>query len=61
MKHSPRTSPLAVTLAVVLAGFNAPSLAAADAVATFSGGCFWSLEAAFDKLPGVRETTNGYT
>ncbi len=61
MKHSPRTSPLAVTLAVVLAGFSAPSLAAADAVATFSGGCFWSLEAAFDKLPGVRETTTGYT
>ena len=35
--------------------------AAAEAVATFAGGCFWSLEAAFDAVPGVVSTTAGYT
>jgi peptide-methionine (S)-S-oxide reductase len=28
--------------------------------ATFAGGCFWSLEAAFDKVKGVAATTTGY-
>ena len=31
------------------------------AVATFAGGCFWCVEADFDKLPGVLSTTSGYT
>lgn len=31
------------------------------AVATFAGGCFWSMEYPFDKLPGVISTTSGYT
>jgi peptide-methionine (S)-S-oxide reductase len=30
------------------------------AVATFAGGCFWCVEADFDKLPGVISTTSGY-
>lgn len=30
-------------------------------VATFAGGCFWSLEAAFDRLPGVLDAVSGYT
>jgi peptide-methionine (S)-S-oxide reductase len=29
--------------------------------ATFAGGCFWCMEAAFDKVPGVVSTTSGYT
>jgi peptide-methionine (S)-S-oxide reductase len=29
--------------------------------ATFAGGCFWCVEADFDKLPGVISTTSGYT
>ncbi len=30
-------------------------------VATFAGGCFWCVEAAFDKLPGVRAAISGYS
>ena len=29
--------------------------------ATFAGGCFWCMEQPFDALPGVAETTSGYT
>jgi peptide-methionine (S)-S-oxide reductase len=28
--------------------------------ATFAGGCFWCVEEAFDKVPGVVATTSGY-
>ena len=31
------------------------------ATATFAGGCFWCVEADFDKVPGVVSTTSGYT
>jgi len=37
------------------------SAPAATAKATFAGGCFWCVEADFDKLPGVISTTSGYT
>ncbi|TFZ05058.1 peptide-methionine (S)-S-oxide reductase [Ramlibacter rhizophilus] len=33
----------------------------ATARATFAGGCFWCVEADFDKVPGVLETVSGYT
>ena len=45
---------------------NAPAPAAATgqtagtAKATFAGGCFWCVEADFDKVPGVISTTSGY-
>ena len=32
-----------------------------DAVATFAGGCFWCVEAGFEKLPGVHDAVSGYT
>lgn len=35
----------------------APKLETAD----FAGGCFWCMEPAFDKLPGVVSVTAGYT
>ena len=38
-----------------------PSVAAATtAKATFAGGCFWCVEADFDKIDGVISTTSGY-
>jgi methionine-S-sulfoxide reductase len=30
-------------------------------VATFAGGCFWCMEAPFDRVPGVVATISGYT
>jgi peptide-methionine (S)-S-oxide reductase len=30
------------------------------AIATFAGGCFWCVEEAFDKVPGVIETISGF-
>jgi peptide-methionine (S)-S-oxide reductase len=38
----------------------APAPANATAKATFAGGCFWCMEAPFDKLDGVISTTSGY-
>ncbi len=30
-------------------------------VATFAGGCFWCVEAAFEAVPGVKEAVSGYS
>lgn len=49
---------LLACLALVLA---VPAAAQQTAVATFAGGCFWCVEADFDKLDGVLETVSGYT
>ncbi len=40
------------------AGVHAQTTATAKA--TFAGGCFWCVEADFDKIPGVHSTTSGY-
>ncbi len=39
----------------------APAAAPGTAQAVFAGGCFWCVEADFDKVPGVISTTSGYT
>jgi peptide-methionine (S)-S-oxide reductase len=49
---------LAIAAAVAHAQTAAP---ARTAKATFAGGCFWCVEADFDKVPGVLSTTSGYT
>jgi len=56
---------VATVVAAALAFAGAASAAAVTPpagldVATFAGGCFWSMEFAFDKLPGVKETTSGF-
>ena len=44
----------------VMAAAHGPQ-PAKSAVATFAGGCFWCVEADFDKVDGVISTTSGYT
>jgi len=46
-----------LALAAGAAGQEAPK----TALATFAGGCFWCVEADFDKVAGVVRTTSGYT
>jgi peptide-methionine (S)-S-oxide reductase len=60
--------PLAGVLACLLAALPASGFAQAGAAAgggptakaTFAGGCFWCVEADFDKVEGVISTTSGY-
>ena len=42
-------------------GVKAASSSAPTEKATFAGGCFWCMEAPFDKLPGVLSVTSGYS
>ena len=66
-------SPAAIiAVMVAVLGFTMPSAAGASgaktlpkreglALATFAGGCFWCVEAAFESVPGVKEAISGYT
>ena len=54
---------LALVLAVntaPLAQTNPAATPGKTATATFAGGCFWCVEADFDKVDGVISTTSGY-
>ena len=33
----------------------------ADEMATFSGGCFWCMDAVFERVPGVKSVTSGFS
>ena len=39
---------------------NPPPAIKAARLATFGGGCFWCVEAVFERLPGVLSVTSGY-
>jgi len=53
-----------IAIALILLPFQqiqaAPATAATEK-ATLAGGCFWCMEAPFDKLPGVVSVTPGYS
>lgn len=50
---------LVLSLAIA-AGAAVSAAAQSPATATFAGGCFWCVEADFDKVEGVISTTSGY-
>src|SRR6188508_145691 len=52
---------LGLVLSACLTVAAAAQTPAPTALATFAGGCFWCVEADFDKVPGVVSTTSGYT
>ena len=58
---------VAAALAITHPSHSAPPAPQASAmptagleVATFAGGCFWSMEYAFDNAPGVKQTVSGF-
>jgi len=51
---------LSALLASLPASAQALSASTGEAKAIFAGGCFWCVEADFDKVPGVISTTSGY-
>ncbi len=63
MSRPGRAGALAVLFGVALGaahGADTTASPARTAKATFAGGCFWSMQLAFDGLPGVVSTTAGY-
>lgn len=47
------------SILLTLLGVNAAAAESAQAV--FAGGCFWCMEADFEKLPGVSDVVSGFT
>jgi len=50
---------VAIATAYLLQGL--PAQAQGEQVVTVAGGCFWCVEADFERVPGVREVVSGYT
>ena len=58
--HTLSRGAAATLFAAALPALAQTAAAPATAKATFAGGCFWCVEADFDKVPGVLSTTSGY-
>jgi peptide-methionine (S)-S-oxide reductase len=50
----------AIIATLLIAAAGSAAAQGPTAKATFAGGCFWCVEADFDKVPGVISTTSGY-
>jgi peptide-methionine (S)-S-oxide reductase len=57
----PFSAAIGFGLALSFATAASAQAPAPTAIATFAGGCFWCVEADFDKVPGVISTASGYT
>jgi peptide-methionine (S)-S-oxide reductase len=52
-------APLTIVAGITAAAAQSPSGKAETAI--FAGGCFWCVEEAFEKVPGVSSAVSGYT
>lgn len=63
MTYADNLKPLALALLIGLSSLISvdPAEAAETEVLTVAGGCFWCVEADFEKVPGVVDAMSGYT
>src|SRR5437764_4975974 len=60
MRFGQQIISIAIALSLAFIASAAGQGASQQQIATFAGGCFWCVEADFDKVPGVLSTTSGY-
>ena len=61
MRFGQQIISIAIALSLAFIASAAGQGASQQQIATFAGGCFWCVEADFDKVEGVISTTSGYT